>query len=187
ETFLRAFNHLSRYDISRPMWPWLRTIATNLALDHVRARKRAQERSTDDAPAASPEDSYLQVEQRRAIVQALSALPRRQQTALALRYLHDWSSTDTASFLGLSNPALEQLLFRGRQRLRVEFKRLSERTGLAGVIGPGGWIATRWRALRDRVAGDAPLASALAAAASSAGNYVVGAAALVTVIFTGLP
>src|SRR3954447_13125356 len=35
ETLLRALRCVAGYDTSRPMWPWLKTIATRLCYDHT--------------------------------------------------------------------------------------------------------------------------------------------------------
>ena len=42
--------------------------------------------------------------------------PDRQRVAVSLKYLQDWESSEAASFLGLSTPVFEQLLFRARKR-----------------------------------------------------------------------
>src|ERR1051326_4065754 len=40
QTFLKAFNHLARFDPTRPFINWLLTIARRTALNHFRAAKR---------------------------------------------------------------------------------------------------------------------------------------------------
>ena len=37
ETFLRAWNHLKRFDTTRPLRPWLLSIASNLARNRLRS------------------------------------------------------------------------------------------------------------------------------------------------------
>src|SRR5437867_3925453 len=42
ETFVRAWTTMGRYDPSRPMWPWLNKIASNICVDAYRARPGAE-------------------------------------------------------------------------------------------------------------------------------------------------
>jgi RNA polymerase sigma factor (sigma-70 family) len=49
---------------------------------------------------------------------ALARLPRRQRTAISLRYGSDLTIVDVASTLGISEPAAKQLLARARESLR---------------------------------------------------------------------
>src|SRR5919206_3200938 len=52
ETFVRAFTHLERYDRTRPLLPWLFTIARRLCIDHQRAR-RHEAPSPERMPASA--------------------------------------------------------------------------------------------------------------------------------------
>lgn len=49
---------------------------------------------------------------------ALARLPRRQRTAISLRYGSDLKIVDVATTLGISEPAAKQLLARARESLR---------------------------------------------------------------------
>jgi RNA polymerase sigma-70 factor (ECF subfamily) len=49
---------------------------------------------------------------------ALAQLPRRQRTAISLRYGSDLTILDVAGALGISEPAAKQLLARARESLR---------------------------------------------------------------------
>lgn len=137
ETIVRALDRLDTFDRTRPLWPWLKVIATNLAIDAGRKKSREVGWEPDDAtvPARempSCEDGML-------LAQALSKLPDRQRVAVSLRYLQDWESAEAASFLGLSIPAFEQLLFRARKKLRVEYGRVAQ--GAFGLFGlPWRWL-----------------------------------------------
>lgn len=137
ETLLRALDKLETFDISRPLWPWLKTIATNLMVDSGRKRSRevAWEPDDDTVPAKEMpgcEDGMV-------LAEVLRNLPDRQRVAVSLRYLQDWESSEAASFLGLTIPAFEQLLFRARKRLRVEYSRIAQGAfGLAAL--PLRWL-----------------------------------------------
>jgi RNA polymerase sigma-70 factor (ECF subfamily) len=54
ETFWRVWKHRATYDRSRPFAPWVRRIATHVALDHLRQAPRLVELA---APPAAPDSS----------------------------------------------------------------------------------------------------------------------------------
>jgi RNA polymerase sigma-70 factor (ECF subfamily) len=132
ETLLRALTHLEQLDGGRPLWPWLKTTATNIIIDH--ARKQARIVSCEE-PGERPCEAGPSVEETDLLRQAIKSLPGRQRTAVALRYINDWDSQDAASFLGVTRPAYEQLLFRARRRLQVEYRRLA--TDVFGGVAVG--------------------------------------------------
>ncbi|MGH2754971.1 MAG: sigma-70 family RNA polymerase sigma factor [Actinomycetota bacterium] len=129
EALLKALRGLDGFDPRRPLWPWLRTIALNLAIDHTRKGEpevpcRNIYRSSED-PLERTDESLL-------LDQALRTLPGRHRAALSLRYLNDWKPTEAAQFLGMSRPAFDQLLSRAKRRLGVEYRRMS--SGLQAIL-----------------------------------------------------
>lgn len=139
ETLTRALERMREFDVKRPLWPWLKVIATNLARD--RARRMAREvplAPESDPPARTNE--HARVEDRLVLTTAMSTLTDSQQTALRLRYLEDWDTASAAEFLGISQPALKQLLLRARSRLRAFYEELRE--------GPLAWAGASFASLR---------------------------------------
>jgi RNA polymerase sigma-70 factor (ECF subfamily) len=137
DTLLRAFDKLDTFDSSRPLWPWLKVIATNLATDA--GRKRSREVGWEPDDGGLPATEMPSCEDGMILEQVLANLPDRQRVAVSLRYLQDWESSEAASFLGLSIPAFEQLLFRARKKLRLELRRIAQ--GAFGFFGaPGRWL-----------------------------------------------
>ena len=145
ETLMRALAGLDHFDESRPMWPWLKAIALNLATDH--ARRTDREVPCEEIFSSEP-DSSDRCEQAIMLDQAMSALSGRHRAALSLRYLNDWRPTEAAAFLGMSRPAFDQLLLRAKRKLGVEYRRMQ--SGLQALILLGhGRIRT---ILQDRAA-----------------------------------
>ena len=126
---MRALNAIDTFDASRPMWPWLKTIALNLAIDHVR---RTDREVLCDEIFMSSSDESERCDQSMMLEQAMDALPGRHRAALSLRYLNDWRPTEAAQFLGMSRPAFDQLLMRARRRLGVEYERMQ--SSLQGIL-----------------------------------------------------
>lgn len=127
DALVRAMGALHRFDPQRPLWPWLKTIALNLATDH--ARRSAHEIPTDNVAIPIPPDDTTDDD---ILTQALETLPGRQRAALSLRYLNDWTPAEAAAFLGLSRPAFDQLIKRARRKLCIEYRRI--RSGVNGLL-----------------------------------------------------
>lgn len=125
DAFVRAFTHLDAYDDSRPIYPWLATIAVRLAQNwQVR---RAREVSREDAGASIDElagasedqlEALIADEEGRRLWRSVAALPWGERTAAILHYRQGLSVTDVAAALGVTAGTVKTLLFRARRRLR---------------------------------------------------------------------
>jgi RNA polymerase sigma-70 factor, ECF subfamily len=176
ETLVRAHDHLERFDLGRPMWPWLKTIATRVLIDHTRASGR--EVPTEERPIESSHVEHGWTEERDVLVQALSKLPPRQRTAVALRYIEDWDAPQVAEHLGLSGLAFRQILHRARRKLQTEYRKIAEPV-MGAILVPVAWIRRMGHEASSRArhfnAGPDPLKVVSAAVAV---NLVVAATAI---------
>jgi RNA polymerase sigma-70 factor (ECF subfamily) len=136
ETLVRAHEHLAQFDQSRPMWPWLKTIARNLLVDHTRAHGR--ELPTEESVEFG-HSNHGWTEEREVLAQALAKLPPRQRTAVALRYIEDWDGPQAAEFLGLSGLAFRQILHRARRKLQTEYRKIAEPV-MGAILVPVSWL-----------------------------------------------
>ena len=91
---------------------WVVRVATNLAIDRYRHRRR---RSTA-RPELTLIDAHLA--DRLDLATALRRLPRRQRQVVVLRYLADWSEADVAAALGCTAGTVKVHAFRGLATLR---------------------------------------------------------------------
>jgi RNA polymerase sigma-70 factor (sigma-E family) len=103
---------------------WVTRVASNLAIDRYRRRRR--EPHIPIGPIGVVDD---RVSERADLVAALRRLPRRQREVVILRYLADMSETDVATALGCSVGAVKTHGFRGLAALR---RHLAERPPPAG-------------------------------------------------------
>ncbi len=123
ETFVRAYTARARYDASRPVRPWLLTIATRHCLDRLRARaRRGPTLPWDAVPAAAdprpgPEAGLLAAEEAAAVRAAVAALPPLERALVVLHYWEDLPYAAIAAQTGLSVSAVKSRLYRARQRL----------------------------------------------------------------------
>ena len=125
DAFVRALQHLDRYDDSRPFYPWLATIACRLAQTWLRNRGRLAGREgvpldpEHEWPAAAdPLAELMANEEERRLWRAVAALPSGERTAVYLYYRQEMQVREIAHALGLTRGTVKTLLFRARQRLR---------------------------------------------------------------------
>ncbi|GAB2651520.1 RNA polymerase sigma factor [Arenimonas aestuarii] len=134
DTFLTAWQRRGQLDNPQSFLPWLRQVARNRAIDHVRARRYREtpvdplEHLSDVAaePGHGPADLHERSEQARHLAEALDEIPETSRDVLLLYYREGERSADVAALLGISDAAVRKRLQRGRDALREQLlKRLS--------------------------------------------------------------
>jgi RNA polymerase sigma-70 factor (ECF subfamily) len=169
QTFLSAHRALLNGTDPREPAAWLATIARNECWTQVRARMREPLSVSELETTSSEPDPYAEAVRRADLValwSAIKELPRPQRDALLLREFGGLSYDELAEALAVSGSAVESLLFRARQRLRVQLR--------AAYASFGG---ASWLEAFARLFGGAPVAAKVAAigvgAATVAGGAVV--------------
>jgi len=123
EAFVRAYRSLSSFNPGEPFRPWLVRIATNLALNDVRARGRRAGllarfgRMPRDGPP-EPEGVTLASESQRLLWRAMNELPRDDRVVLYLRYFLELPEKEIALAIGKAPGTVKSRLFRAGRRLR---------------------------------------------------------------------
>ena len=124
-TFVRAFESLESYDVERPFYPWLSTIAFRLA----------QRQWSDRTRRASFEAEYAEEEAHRTrsgehlerlgfdeaserLWKAVSRLSRGERTATHLYYMERFTVSESARIMGVSPGTVKSFLYRARTHLR---------------------------------------------------------------------
>ena len=127
QVFLAAWQGLGRYDVGRPLGPWLTTIALNKCRDHSRKQKvrgffqLAWPTDTLDVPDTAPTaDMVINADQELLLLErAIALLPRGFKEPLLLTVFEGLSHEQAGVQLGLSAKAIE-----GRtRRARLELER----------------------------------------------------------------
>lgn len=129
EALLRAYRGLESFTGGSGLGTWLHRIAANLALDHLRKRKRERQRfvplETDDgrteqAPsdAPGPDRLTLSREVDRQVEDALNALSPMERTAFVLRHFEHQTSAEIGNALGTREVTARQAVFRAVHKLR---------------------------------------------------------------------
>jgi RNA polymerase sigma-70 factor (ECF subfamily) len=125
EAFWRAYRGRARFDSSRSFGAWMRRIAMNAALDHLReARSMAGWSGFDDEIAApdSPDRGVTE-----AVAIALRRLPPKLQVVATLAIVEELPHEEIADALDLPVGTVKSRLFRATRALRLELARLGIR------------------------------------------------------------
>lgn len=124
ETFLRAYNNLDKFDLSRPLRPWLLKIASNQAKNRMRSIRRyfyalqraIQEAAADDKYAAPAEVD--QIGEYQDLWEAIQSLSLPDQQIIYYRFYLDLPVAETAEALGIAEGTVKSRLSRALARLK---------------------------------------------------------------------
>ncbi|HEY1567123.1 MAG TPA: RNA polymerase sigma factor [Solirubrobacteraceae bacterium] len=125
ETWLAALRAYPQLAGASNLKGWLFTIAHRKAIDHVRARAR---RATPVAEPADLSEGGMGGAGFNAVAAgaddelwtAVAALPDKQRTAVALRFIVDSAYAEIATVMEISEPAARRNVHEGLKRLREE-------------------------------------------------------------------
>ena len=141
EVFIKAHEHFEQLRTSPTAGGWLKTVATNLSLNHLsRYRNRWRffsEFRRDDAGADEPEIEFaapdtffsnVDADERRTLVErALDQLPEHQRVPLVLYHFEDLPYEDIAKKLGITLAKVKTDILRARAALA----KILQRSGTA--------------------------------------------------------
>ncbi len=140
ETFLRAYAHLGTFNPQLGKFStWIYQIARNVVRTHLgrslrrpRAQQFPEDQTLENAlPDLSregdPSGGVLREEAERELREALSELPERSRTVLALRYFDNMEYATIAGTLGLSLGNVKTLIHRGKLALAKKMREREER------------------------------------------------------------
>lgn len=128
ETFLRAYQHLHRYDRKRPFATWLLSIAAHYCIDRLRRRKfsifsmdaeddEGNSIELPDLDAPNPEAESIKGQTQERIHAMLKDLDTTDRAAIIMRYWYDYSEKEIAESLNLTVSAVKSRLHRARREL----------------------------------------------------------------------
>ncbi|MCC6904986.1 MAG: sigma-70 family RNA polymerase sigma factor [Anaerolineae bacterium] len=130
EAFLRAYQHLDRYDHARSFKTWLLSIASNYCIDRIRKRRLIWLSLDEPLPPhpalmsqeAGPERRAIEDERHALIQGLLDRLAPEYRAAVVLRYWYDMSYVEIADMLDTTESAIKSRLFRARQALAEQIR-----------------------------------------------------------------
>jgi RNA polymerase sigma-70 factor (ECF subfamily) len=100
---------------------WITTVARNLALDHVRARRQIPFEEVRTSDEGHEQTGF---ERSQCLREALQRLPFEQREVLVLRHIAGLSPSEIADRLGKSESSIHGLHHRGRGALKAALREL---------------------------------------------------------------
>jgi RNA polymerase sigma-70 factor (ECF subfamily) len=136
EVFLRAYQRFAELRESPTAGGWLKTVATNLCLNHLtRYRSRwsffsdlavgggdEDERELEFAAPGNLDEELAQADSHSVVEQALQELPPAQRVPLVLYHLEGLRYEEIAAKLKVSLGKVKTDIFRGREALRKKLR-----------------------------------------------------------------
>jgi RNA polymerase sigma-70 factor, ECF subfamily len=121
EAMEKAFGSLDRFDETRPFAPWLKRIAINRAIDHMRRGPRLEVLTDEETIFHRWEVGESADEDLRAwaVADAVAALGAGKRVVIVLHYWLDLPLEEIAGLLGLPVGTVASRLARARDELRA--------------------------------------------------------------------
>lgn len=142
ESFLRVYQALGRFNGRYQLGPWITRIATNVCLDHIRAKSRrpkdvllleiAELDTPEELEVEGPDDIVIRRSESRRVRKVLQCLPPMHRAAIVLRDFEGLSYQEVAVALDISEAQVKALIHRARQG----FKRSWASVALSAIL-PG--------------------------------------------------
>nr|WP_280113295.1 RNA polymerase sigma factor [Salinispira pacifica] len=124
EAVMRAYTNISRYDSSRPFYPWLLTIGRNLARNFL-SRRNSRESSAEvplDIPeihSSNPELSAIKREEIRSLYKALEELSPEHRQIIELKHFQECSYNEISEILSIPRGTVMSRLYYARKQLQA--------------------------------------------------------------------
>jgi len=144
ETFLRVYRNIHRYSNIYQFSTWIYRIATNLAIDEMRYRKRrgrvfyrnvwgSRQSDEHDAPEfeitdarRGPRDEILLKESGEVLNDAIRSLPEKYRTAFIMKEVQELPYDEIAKVLNCSAGTIKSRLHRARELLQRKLEHYVE-------------------------------------------------------------
>jgi RNA polymerase sigma-70 factor, ECF subfamily len=136
ETFLRVYRNIARYSNIYQFSTWIYRIATNLAIDEMRFRKRrgrvfyrnvwgSRQGEDEESPEVrisdvrrGPRDEFLRKESSQVMGDAIRSLPEKYRTAFIMKEIQELPYDTIADVLKCSAGTIKSRLHRARELLQ---------------------------------------------------------------------
>ncbi|MDF1544659.1 MAG: sigma-70 family RNA polymerase sigma factor [bacterium] len=131
DAFVRAFKAIDRVNPDYGFYPWLSTIARNLAYNQI--RKEEKKESLDSlqevgfdpqSVALGPMESLLNDENKKRFFEALQSMPVKYRSVFVLRHFEDMDYAAIGSYLKIPPGTVDSRLYRARKYLLEQLKEL---------------------------------------------------------------
>lgn len=130
DAFIRAYENLRRYDLSRRFSTWLFAITANLCKNKLRRERffAPLRHASRIAAASNPAEQVAKEELSTKVRESLNELSFKYRAPLVLRFYADLDYKEIAQALDLPEGTVKTRLHRGK----LELKRILEQKGVKG-------------------------------------------------------
>ncbi len=135
EAFVRAFTRRADLDPTRPVLPWLLTVARHLAIDRIRRHQSSPTAppigdpdAHADKRAPSAEDAAIHAQRAARLRQGLAELPEGPREAVMLFHVEGMAYKDIATSLEVPVGTVMTWLHRARARLKKSLASAEDET-----------------------------------------------------------
>ncbi len=123
DCFLKVFNGLKKFDLSRPFKPWFRRIIINEAINHFKKHeKRMKNEQIKDTEANSSIDDILSKIAYEEVVAMIQTLTTAYRTVFNLYVIDGYKHEEIAKMLGISVGTSKSNLSKAREKLQLLVK-----------------------------------------------------------------
>jgi len=118
ETFIKLFENLNKFDIKRPLKPWLYKIAKNTCYDIIRKNKKSTTLDWEvDSKREDITESLIRHENRERVREAVAKLPDKYKKPIMGYYFEELSYKHLSKKLKIPLNTLRTRLRRGKMEL----------------------------------------------------------------------
>jgi RNA polymerase sigma factor (sigma-70 family) len=121
--FLKVFENLSKFDLSKPMKPWLKVILVNTCYTFLKLNKKHKYENVD--VAAHVEDSSVDFQadiSYEELLEQIKTLPNQYRTVFNLYVIDGYNHIEIGKMLGISEGTSKSNLFKAKEKLKEKLK-----------------------------------------------------------------
>ena len=126
EVFLRVFKYIHRFDLQKPLDPWLMQMTVNVCRNIGRDRQRrwntfpatVEPELAVVHEGADPQAGVNEDQERQMLWKALDTLPEKERLAVILRDIDGLKTSEVAEILGSSETTVRSQVSRARVRMK---------------------------------------------------------------------
>ena len=134
EVFIKVYRNLDKYSPEFKFSTWVMRIATNTVIDFRRKKKQAfvsmDDMETELPDIATPENTYLEKEEKEILKNAINKLPDMYKLPIVMYHLEGMSYQEISSSLGVGMSKIKNRIFRGRKLLKDMINKQKEGDGI---------------------------------------------------------
>ncbi len=121
--FLKVFENLKKFDLSKPFKPWLKTILVNTCYTFIKLNKKYKYEDVD--VAAQVEDSSVDFQSDisyEELLEQIKSLPNQYRTVFNLYVIDGYNHFEIGKMLGISEGTSKSNLFKAKEKLKEKLK-----------------------------------------------------------------